>query len=85
MKRFTLIATFLLLARPIFTTASTETELCRYSEYGQDTCIQKLTAFLETTPEGPLSDQELNDVYGCLTEKVPDQPIKTDPKFSDCP
>lgn len=85
MKHFTPIAAFLLLSLPIHSLASPETDLCQFSEYGQDICMQTLTAFLETNPEGPLSDDELYEVYGCLIETVSDQSIKTDHVLSICP
>ena len=67
---------------PSLLLASPETELCRYSEYGQDNCIQKLVAFLETTPDGPLSDEELDEIYGCLVSD--DQSTTQEYEISSC-
>ena len=67
MKCFTPIATCLLLSLPLHLQASPETDLCQQSEYGFDTCLQRLTAFLAIQPDGPLSDDELYRVYGCVS------------------
>ncbi len=67
MKCFTPVAACLLLTLPLNLPASAETELCQWSEYGKDNCLQRLTAFLAQQPDGPLSDDELYRVYGCVS------------------
>ena len=60
-----LAAALLLIAlNPVY--ANNEHRLCDQSSRGQQACLARLEAFITQNRQGPLSDDELYRVFGCL-------------------